>query len=467
MALNARDECLLKEIYGRLADRPLKPDDELYEDVYRRPEGEDPVARLKTRIEWATVESLQLFSGFRGSGKTTELFRLRRDLEAKGYVVLYADALEYLSPSEEIDIATMLMGVAGSFGEQLEKATGQGAIVESFWRRIGNYLTKTTVEVTEATAKVEAGLPAKALVGDLKAGLDLKVALKTAPSFRQKLQQFLANRLGELKAQVNGFVEEGVKAVRKAKGNPDLPVVLLFDQFEQLRGSRTNEAAVIQSVERLFANHLDLLHLPYVHVIYTVPPWLQFVLPGAFSIETLPSVPLWRNDKRRTRDDAGWSLFREVVRKRFGPEGLRRVFGAEDMPNAPLADELIGVSGGHFRDLLRLFRETIVLIQTWRPSLPMSSEVVQRAIANVRNEYLPIATEDARWLAEIGQRRTPALPSAAPEHIARLSRFLDSHLVMYLTNGQDWYDIHPLVRDEVTALAKSATRSKGSDAPGA
>lgn len=466
MALSASDESLLREIYGRLADKPLEPDDPLYEQVYSRPEGEDPVAKLRTGIEWASVEGLQLFSGFRGSGKTTELFRLRRDLEAKGCAVLYANALEYLSPADEVDIAVMLMGVAGSFGEQLEKVCGSNIIAESFWRRIGNYLTRTTVEVTEATPKAEAGLPAKALVGDLKAGLDLKVALKTAPSFRQKVQTFLADRLGELKAQVNAFVEEGVKALRNAKRNPELPVVFLFDQFEQVRGSRTNEADVIHSVGRLFANHLDLLRLPYVHVIYTVPPWLQFVLPGAFSIETLPSVRLWENDDSRTAYPEGWRLFREAVSKRLGLEGRQRVFGAEHLANSPLADKLIGVSGGHFRDLLDLFRKTIVLIRTWRPSLPVSAEVVERAIVNVRNDYLPIATEDAHWLAEIGQRRTPALPSAAPEHVARLSRFLDSHLVMYLTNGEDWYDIHPLVRDEVAKLARSAPPPKIPEAPG-
>ena len=42
----------------------------------------------------------------------------------------------------------------------------------------------------------------------------------------------------------------------------------------------------------------------------------------------------------------------------------------------------------------------------------------------VRNEYLPIAIEDARWLQEISQRRDPALPDSKPESIGRLSRFL-------------------------------------------
>ncbi len=458
MALKANDELLLKNVYQRLADDPLQPENPFYEPIYRRPEGEDPVAKLKTHIEWTSVESLQLFSGFRGTGKTTELFRLRLDLEKKGYIVLYADALEYLSPSEEIDIATMLMSIAGAFGEQLGKASGMKLLGESFWQRFTNYLTKTTVEVTEVSPKLEASTPANEVISGLKAGLDLKMALKTAPSFRQKLQTFLANRLYELKAEVNAFVEEGVKRLRDAKGNRELPVVFLFDQFEQLRGSRSNEQDVLQSVERLFRNHLEQLKLPYVHVVYTVPPWLQFVLPGAFSIETLPCVRLWNNDRDRSSYDTGRGLFREAITKRFGSAEFKRVFGTG--PQRELSDRLVGMSGGHFRDLLRLFRETVVLIQTWGRSLPVTPEVVSRAIVNVRNEYLPIAVEDARWLDKISQRRDTSLPDSKPESIGRLSRFLDTHLVLYLTNGKDWYDVHPLIRDEAAALAQEAAQEQ-------
>jgi hypothetical protein len=454
MALNANDESLLKDVYQHLAYEPLEPDNPFYERIYDRPEGEDPVARLRTRIEWATVESLQLFSGFRGTGKTTELFRLRRELQNKGYLVLYADALEYLSPSEEVDVVTMLMSVAGAFGEQLDKAAGGEMLAESFWRRFVNYLEKTTIQVTEVSAKVEAGNPAKAILGDLKAGLDIKAALKTAPTFRQNLQSFLANRLSELKNQVNAFVEEGVKRLRERRNAPDLPIVFLFDQFEQLRGSRSNEQAVIRSVERLFANHLDFLQLPFVHVIYTVPPWLQFVIPGAFSIETLPCVRLWNNDAKRSPCAKGRNLLLDAIAKRFGSEPFRRVFGQDAEAREAAANKLVTFSGGHFRDLLRLFRETIVLISTWRPSLPVAPEVLERAIVNVRNEYLPIAVEDARWLRDISLRRDPALPNSQPESVGRLSRFLDTHLVLYLTNGEDWYDLHPLVRDEVETLAK-------------
>jgi hypothetical protein len=51
-----------------------------------------------------------------------------------------------------------------------------------------------------------------------------------------------------------------------------------------------------------------------------VPPWLQFVLPGAFSIETLPCVRLWNLDDERSRYEIGWKLLREVITKRLGTE---------------------------------------------------------------------------------------------------------------------------------------------------
>ncbi len=81
-----------------LTDEALDPTSVFYEPLYQELPLEDPVGRLSTLIDFDGVESVQLFSGFRGSGKTTELRRLRRDLQDQGqdYFVLYADALETL-----------------------------------------------------------------------------------------------------------------------------------------------------------------------------------------------------------------------------------------------------------------------------------------------------------------------------------------------------------------------------------
>ncbi|HEV7858857.1 MAG TPA: hypothetical protein VGO91_09535 [Pyrinomonadaceae bacterium] len=457
MTLDSKDQQLLKRIYRKLKDEPLEEGteryDQLYQPIYDGPSKEDPVAFLKRHIEFSDYESLQLFSGFRGSGKTTELFRLRKRLEQAGYVVLYVDAIDYINPSEEISISDLLIVLAGAFSDALEEwaKTLQEAVQlteESYWTRLRNYLTNTTVSLTEVGFKLEVDSPAKEILGGLKAGLDLKLALKESSSFRKNLQKFMENRIGELRKTVHQFFEDGVKAIKRVWGD-EKQVVFIFDSLEQIRGSLSDEEAVIRSVERVFASHMSLLRLPYVHVVYTVPPWLQFVMQGN-DIYLLPNIKLWNNDPQRSPHDAGWKALRELVLKRIGTEGCQRLFGCETVEPFTSSDELIAFCGGHFRDLLLLLRETVLRAK----SLPVSQGVINSAITSVRNNFLPIATEDAVWLDKIGETRTPMLPDTKTDSVSRLTRFLDTHLVLYLTNGKDWYDIHPLIRDEVKQIVR-------------
>jgi hypothetical protein len=124
----------------------------------------------------------------------------------------------------------------------------------------------------------------------------------------------------------------------------------------------------------------------------------------------------------------------------------------------PKAEELIEHCGGHFRDLFLLLREAVLRAR----QLPVTDEVVPAAIRSVRSNFLPIALEDAQWLDKIQHSRTAMLPSSAPEDASRLTRFLDTHFVLYLTNGEEWYDIHPLIRNEVAEIVKRSVGNSGS-----
>lgn len=452
------DPELLKRIYQRLDPaEALEPDDERYEPLYQSGQVEDPVSRLKTRIDWNPEESLHLFSWFRGSGKTTELFRLRAELEKAGFAVLYANALDYLNPAEPVEISDLLMVVAGAFSDQLQKEIGVDSGGESFWQRFTRYLKGTCLRLQEATVKLGADSPVKDLLGGLEAGQELKLVLKETSSFKQRLREFLQNRLPDLKAQLNAFVEEGVQALRKKTGDPDKRIVFIFDQLEQLHGSASTEREVIDSVGRVFAGHLDKLQLPYVHAVYTVPPWLQFVLPGGTEIEVLPSLQLWKKDAARTRNPDRWKAVRRLIERRFDPDGYKRVFGVEShAEDQPLTDLLIEASGGYFRDLFRMLREMLVRIQTQAPHLPVSEAVVKGAIQRIREQYLPLSLEDARRLKQIAETRRFDPPRASPEEAASASRLLNLHLVFYFSNGEEWYDVHPLLRNEIDAVLKSA-----------
>ncbi|HEX9004066.1 MAG TPA: hypothetical protein VGB07_29410 [Blastocatellia bacterium] len=462
MPLSGEERLLLKTIYNRLDEnKPLKPEDpdyhEIYQPVYDHPGCDDPVELMQTRIDFSNIESVQLFSGFRGSGKTTELYRLKKRLEDEGYVVLYADALEYVSQSEEVDISNLLIVLAGAFGDAMKEQLKIDVTGENYWTRFTNYLTRTTVSVSEATVKAEGDSPFKELIGGLKAGIDLKASLKTSPSFRQTMEKALANRIGELKDHVDKFIEDGVKAIRE-KVKDQKGIVFLFDSLEQVRGTRLNEQSVIRSVERLFADYFPkMLRLPYVHAIYTVPPWLQFSNPNITKIVIIPCVRQWHNDDGRSEYKDGCNALYSLVMRRFGEAGFKRFFGESAEPQNPLARRVLDHCGGHFRDLLYMLREALLRAK----SLPVLPEVIETAIAEMRGHFLPIAVEDARWLHQIANHRSAALPDSGAESVNRLTKFLDTHFVLYFKNGDEWYDIHPLIREEVAEIIKNHTPSPG------
>ena len=207
---------------------------------------------------------------------------------------------------------------------------------------------------------------------------------------------------------------------------------------------------MIDSIRLLFSNFLELLSIPYVHVVYTVPPWLKFILPGV-NMVVLPCVRTWENDEHRTICAPGMEGLRSLVEKRFSKDGLARFLGSDPRPRL---ERFITLSGGHFRDLLLLLRETVLRAD----ALPASEPSIENAIISVRSHFLPIPVDDAKWLAQIERERASLLKNDSPEEIGRLAKFLDSHLFLYLKNGMEWYDIHPLVRDEVALIAAAGAR---------
>ena len=75
---------------------PLEPGDPAYVPRLAEDPAKDPISALAQRIDWSESESVNVLTGFRGNGKSTELRRLKRLLEDQGCVVLLMDMLEYV-----------------------------------------------------------------------------------------------------------------------------------------------------------------------------------------------------------------------------------------------------------------------------------------------------------------------------------------------------------------------------------
>jgi hypothetical protein len=263
----------------------------------------------------------------------------------------------------------------------------------------------------------------------------------------------MEGRLGMLVADVHRFFADCVQALRSVHGD-DIELVVLFDSVEQIRGTSSTDAErVYASVEALFINYAESLQFEEVHVVYTVPPWLKVRSPGIAGdydgLQMLPCVRVRNRDGSRC--EAGIEALRRVVE--------RRGDWAAVLGTVEALDTIVLASGGYLRDLFRLLQA--VLRHARGGELPVGEDTLQLAIHEVRNGYLPIARTDALWLAKVAEsHRTELIGHRQADHpthnLYNLSRFFDYHMVLGYWEDEAWYDVHPLLRDEVRRQAEHA-----------
>lgn len=441
----------LKRFFQAVTDAPLDADDERYVGIYAESNvlRDDPVKLLARAIEYSPGASVQLLSGFRGTGKSTELKRLEAQLVREGYQVVFLNMDHYVNTSTPIDVSDFLMALAGAFGEALRapEHLGEDTSHESYWDRLVAFMTRTKITVPEISGAL--------------AGMTIKANLKSDPTFRQSLQKHMAGHLGALVADVHKFLEDCVKAL-KAKHGQETEIVLLVDSLEHIRGSFTNARQVQESVELLFASHAEKLRLPNLHVVYIVPPYLKVrasnlgMLYGVGAVQIFPAI------KIRSSDGEAHALGVDAIKLIVARRGdWQKLLGDEAQ-----LEKIIHMSGGNIRDLLRLLSE--VIRRASLTDLPVSEQVVEDAINQMRVEFLPIADDDAVWLAKIAETHEASF--GAMDKLPDLTRFFDTHLVLCYRDGPEWYDVHPLIKERMITQAKlieERRAGKASERPGA
>ncbi len=397
----------------------------------------DPVQELANQIDLSDSAGAYLFTGNRGTGKTTELLRLATILKKYDCEVFYADMAEYLTLTQRIEVTDFLISVLGAFSEKIGERFQDDPGKPSFFERVRSFLA-SNVQFNEI--KIPAGW------------IEFKAALQQNPTFKEQLQEKTRGLVEQLVRQAREFALEAAQYVRGQRADANRKLVLIVDSVERLRGvgDTKDVREVFKSAETVFSSHADKLRFTALNVVYTVPPYLS-ALAGALGsvyaggrIYALPSVHIYECCPQPGEEPAphepGLANMRDVVDKRF-PQ-WREFFSEAQL--ARLAQH----SGGDLRDYLRMQRLAVARVLQ-AGQLPVPDALITDAEDAVRNDMLPIADDDRDWLRRIMASHKPELPSL--DALPDFARLQEGKYLLHYRNGEDWYDVHPLLRAEVSA----------------
>jgi hypothetical protein len=414
-------------------NRPLLPGDPLYVPFdegtpVRGTAGRSCIDVLQ-RLILLQDETCQLFTGFPGTGKTTELGRLRQRLEASRDLptcCVVIDFEQWLDPYTPVSITDVLRVIAHVLDREATTAEGRDPDKEGgYVRRLWDLIAHTDVELQK--------------IGFSAYGASLMLELKNNPSFRERAEAALRVRFQQFASEAHTAMQQAILRLRQAPATQAQRIVVLADGLEKFTPIREEDRGVMEaSVEGVFVQHSRWLHLP-CHAVYTFPLWLRFRAAelGALYDGTPAVLPMVKiADPDGTPYPVGMEKMVDLVHRRV--QNLARFFG-DDLDQTLLP--ILQASGGYPRDLLRMVRQLLLDAR----SFPVQPTDAQRVIDELLQQYaFVVRGTNLPLLKQIATSH--ALPQEDAEQVAAFGRLLERWLVLAYRNGQEWYDLHPLVR---------------------
>lgn len=169
---------LYKSLTGKGA-LPLDPDNPCYVNLLGDNPEKDPIQMLWDRIDLADSESVNLLTGFRGNGKSTELRRLKKMLEESGCRVFLVNMLDYVLMTKPLALSDFILSLMAALAGAAEEAIEDLApLSRSYWEKLESFLT-SDVQLKNMTVGVKGGGGVATLGLQLKTDPEFK---KTGPA---------------------------------------------------------------------------------------------------------------------------------------------------------------------------------------------------------------------------------------------------------------------------------------------
>ncbi|HEY9603518.1 MAG TPA: P-loop NTPase fold protein [Allocoleopsis sp.] len=419
------------------------PEDQKYYIDFSSVRGGKIIEELKDNITFFSPDepTCELFTGHIGCGKSTELLRLKAELEQEGLHVVYFESSQDLEMGD-VDIGDILLAIARRVSKSLEETqinfqpTGFQQLLQGANRVLNADVKSFKVKDFGVSTKDDGEFSLAFGIGEITA------KAKNSPELRSKLREYLEPRTNGILEAIN---EELLKpAQEKLKQHGKKGLVVIVDNLDRVESR--NKPWGRPQPEYLFVDRGEQLRQLNCHVIYTMPLGLMFsnelnALTNRFGVDpkVLPMVPV----KLRNGSECpeGMALMRQMVLARAFPdvEPERRLGLIEEIfDSTETLDRLCLISGGHVRELLRLLNDWIKKNRT----PPLYREGLEEVIQARRNQMtLSITDDEWELLCQVKERKQVSGDEGY--------RVLIRSMFVYEYRDRDgsWFEVNPILAE--------------------
>jgi hypothetical protein len=213
--------------------------------------GGDIIGKLKKKIAFFSPDepTCVLFTGHIGCGKSTELLRLKKELEDEGFHVVYFESSEDLEMTD-VDIGDVLLAIARRVSQSLDKITLEEPrrlkqLLQGAAKVLNSEVTGMKLKPPEISGfpKIgDIGFTSEDEKFSIAFGIgEITTKAKSDATLRDRLNQYLGPQKTQLLEAINQELLEPAIAKLKQQGKKGL--VTIVDNLDRL-DTRPNPGGV-------------------------------------------------------------------------------------------------------------------------------------------------------------------------------------------------------------------------------
>ncbi|GFE68602.1 ATP-binding protein [Chroococcus sp. FPU101] len=429
-------EDLIISIYNSFNPfEPLNPGDPKYVDCSKVRGDEDIFREIGKKIIRSQKCTYQLYTGHRGVGKSTELLRLKQDLESKDCFVVYFGATEDID-EQDVHYTDILLACTRHILQQLRDYANDAPVV--------NWLKDRWTDIQDL-ASSELELESIEIEPNIDFFAKLTASIRKAPSKREEIRKKVDLYGVSLIKALNIFIQE---AMQNTKFNEKFSkLVVIADNLDRIafllrENGRTN-------YDEIFLDYHTQLTSLQCHIVYTAPLLLVYSdraleLRNLYdSPEVLPMIMV--KDKQYNLYKKGIDKMTEILCRRIQNYPIKY-----NQPNLGIFDteetrvKLCQMTGGYVRELM-LFMQTAM---DYIDDFPITEKSINRALNDAREKTYRIGINQDEWNKLAIIARDKIIPNEI-EYRSLLFRrcVLEYWEIDEKDNPKRWYDVHPLIED--------------------